>query len=174
MEVTAKLNNLRKAPRKLRLVANLIKGMTVVQAENELKFSVKDSSRPILKLLQSAVANAENNFHLDKDNLYISKITVDNGQNLKRWRPRAFGRAAEILRRASHINLILSEIIEGKNKKAVKSTGTKNVSEIRSAETKDSVEAKPDKKKFDLKKEDTKMKQTSQTKKTKVFRRKSI
>lgn len=173
MEVTAKLNNLRKAPRKLRLVANLIKGMTVVQAENELKFSVKDSSRPILKLLQSAVANADNNFHLDKDNLYISKITVDNGQNLKRWRPRAFGRAAEILRRASHINLILAEIVEGKNKKTAKSTDVKS-GEIKSIETKVSGETKPDKKKFDLKKEDTKMKQTSQTKKTKVFRRKSI
>lgn len=164
MEVTAKLNNLRKAPRKVRLVANLIKGMTVVQAENELKFSVKDSAQPVLKLLRSAIANADHNFHLDKDNLYISKITVDNGPNLKRWRPRAFGRAAGVLKRTSHINLVLSEIIEGK-----KSTKSEDIKTEEKEKT-----IKQEKKKFDLKKEDTKMKQTSQTKAPKVFRRKSI
>lgn len=173
MEVTAKLNNLRKAPRKVRLVANLVKGMTVVQAENELKFSVKDSAQPVLKLLRSAIANANHNFHLDKNNLYIAKAVVDNGPNLKRWRPRAFGRAAGILKRTSHITIVLSEIIEGK--KLVKTDGAaKNSVELKSAGAKGSGDAKQDKKKFDLKKEDTKMKQNAKAKAPKVFRRKSI
>lgn len=113
MEVTAKLNHLRIAPRKVRLVANLIRGLSVANAEGQLKFLTKKSSLPMEKLLQSAVANAVNNAHLVKENLYISKITVDGGQTLKRWRPRAMGRAAEIMKRTSCISLVLDEIQPG-------------------------------------------------------------
>lgn len=107
MEIKASLNNLRMSPRKVRLVANLVKNMSVNKAENQLKFLPKRATGPVLKLLKSAVANAENNFNLKRGNLYISNIIVDGGPVLKRMRPRAFGRAAQILKRTSHISLLL-------------------------------------------------------------------
>lgn len=110
MEVKAKLRFLRIAPRKVRLVADLIRAKSALAAESQLSFMPKGSARPMLKLLNSAVANAENNFKLKKDNLYIKRIMVDEGPKLKRWRPRAFGRAAPILKRSSHITIILDEL----------------------------------------------------------------
>lgn len=175
MEITAKLKNLRRAPRKVRLVANLIKGMDAIQAENELKFSVKDSAKPLLKLLKSAVANAENNFHLEKNNLYISKITVDGGPGLKRWRPRAFGRAAQVIKRTSHINIVLAEKVEGKIKKAINKKSKEAINKENEKVKIDlSKEDKKQDKKFDFKKEDTKLKKQSKAGIKKIFRRKSI
>ncbi len=110
MEVNAKLRHLRMSPRKVRLVADVIRGMTTEEAEYQLMYLSKAASRPILKLLRSAIANAENNFKLDKNNLYIKQITVDQGPTLKRWRARAFGRAAEIRKRSSHVVIVLDEI----------------------------------------------------------------
>lgn len=109
-EVIAKLNYLRISPRKIRLVANLIKGLDVNQAKAQLRFLTKKAAQPISKLLDSAIANASS-FNLDKNNLYISKIIVNQGPSLKRWRPRAFGRATPILKRTSHISLVLEEKI---------------------------------------------------------------
>ena len=117
MQVTAKLKFLRIAPRKVRLVANLIRGKEVEKAQAILSFTVKKASHPLLKLLNSAVANAKNNFQLDPANLYISKITVDEGRIYKRWRARARGRAAAIQKKTSHINLILDEIKPSKKAK---------------------------------------------------------
>jgi len=105
----AKLGHLRISPRKVRLVTDLIKGLPVKQAEIQLKFLTKRSVEPILKLLNSAVANAKNNNDISKDNLFISNIIVDVGPTLKRWRPRAMGRASSIMKRTSHITLILSQ-----------------------------------------------------------------
>lgn len=116
MEITAKLNYLRMAPRKVRLVASLLRGKDVQDAERELRFLTKRASGPLLKLLLSAVANAEHNFHLRKENLRVAKITVDEGPALKRTRPRAFGRAFPIKKRTSHITLVLAEIQGGKAK----------------------------------------------------------
>lgn len=113
MLIKAKLRYLRISPRKVRLVADLIKGLTVKEAEGQLKFLVKKSARPILKLLNSAIANAQNS-NLTKENLKISNIFVDSGPSLKRWRARAMGRAAPILKRTSHVTLIL----EGKETSA--------------------------------------------------------
>ena len=110
MEVKAKLRFLRIAPRKVRLVADLIRAKSALAAESQLSFMPKGSARPMLKLLNSAVANAENNFKLKKDNLFIKRIMDDEGPKLKRWRPRAFGRAAPILKRSSHITIILDEL----------------------------------------------------------------
>lgn len=93
----------------MRLVINLIRGKDIERARNELKFSSKRAAKPLLKLLESAIANAENNFDLKKENLYIKKITADEGPKLKRWRPRAYGRATQILKRSSHVTLILAE-----------------------------------------------------------------
>jgi len=110
MEVAASLKNLRIAPRKVRLVVDLIRGMKVEQAKAQLPFLVKKSSAPVLKLLNSAVANAKHNFNLEESNLYISKIMVESGPTMKRWMPRAMGRAYPIMKRSSTIKLILAEL----------------------------------------------------------------
>lgn len=114
MEVKASLKYLRISPRKTRLVAGLLKGLSVQEAEAQLIFSKKRSSEPIIKLLKSAIKNAENNFHLNKDNLFIKSVRVDEGPALKRQRPRARGAVYMIKKRTSHIYLILGEIISSK------------------------------------------------------------
>jgi large subunit ribosomal protein L22 len=124
MEVRAQLRFLRMSPRKVRLVVDLIRGLGVEEAEYQLQFLNKAAARPVLKLLQSAIANAENNNKLAKDNLYIKRIMVDQGPTLKRWRPRAFGRAAEIRKRSSHVTVILDELTPAK-KAAAKKTAEK-------------------------------------------------
>jgi len=105
----AKLNHLRISPRKVRLVTDLIKGLPVKQAEIQLKFLTKRSSIPILKLLNSAVANAKNNGSISKDNLFVSNVRVDVGPTLKRWRARAMGIASAIMKRTSHVTITLSQ-----------------------------------------------------------------
>lgn len=120
MPVTAKLNYLRVAPRKVRLTADLVRGKSVKEAENLLNFSVKKSSSPVAKLLKQAVTSAQNLFQLDPENLYISKITVDEGPKSKRWRPRSRGQAYEIQKKSSHIILVLDEKVKTKKKKIKK------------------------------------------------------
>ena len=120
MEYKFHLNNLRIAPRKVRLVANLIKKSLVTSAQAQLKFQSKKAALPILKLLKSAVSSAANNFNLSSENLYIANIFVDEGQKLKRFRPRAFGRAGAIHKKTSHITLILEEKIMPGIKKSKK------------------------------------------------------
>jgi len=110
MEVKAKVKFIRMSPTKLRLVANLIKKLTVAKALDQLQFINKLASRPLSKLIKSAIANAEHNFELAKDNLFIKEITIDEGPTLKRSMPRAHGRATPIRKRTSHINLVLGEI----------------------------------------------------------------
>ena len=110
MIITAKLKYLRIAPRKVRLVADLIRNKMVFQAKTILNFQTKKAAKPLLKLLNSAIVNAKNNFQLEEAQLYISKITIDEGPKLKRWRARARGQAAEIQKKTSHINLVLDEI----------------------------------------------------------------
>ena len=123
MPVRARLRNLRIAPRKVRMVADLIRRKPVVEAENILKFTVKRAAPAILKLLNSAVANAKNNFKMEKENLYIQRIWVDEGPKMKRWLPRARGRADEIQKKTSHITIILDEI---KGKAEAKAQQKKN------------------------------------------------
>jgi len=122
MAVIAKLRYLRIAPRKVRLVADLVRGKLVEDAQTILNFTVKKASQPLLKLLKSAVSNAENNFKLDAKNLFISKITVDEGPKYKRWMPRARGQAYEIQKKTSHVTIVLEEIKKSKKeKKEIKS-----------------------------------------------------
>ncbi len=122
MEITAKLNHLRMSPRKVRLVVDVVRKMPVVEALDQLKFMNKRAAEPIGKLVSSAIANAENTYSLEKDNLYIKEIKVDEAATLKRWMPRAHGRATTIRKRGSHIFLMLAEIKESgkKAKKVVK------------------------------------------------------
>lgn len=115
MEIKAKLNSLRIAPRKTRLIADLIRKKNVKDAERILAFTYKRGVGPILKLLKSAVANAENNFKLKNEDLFIKEIKVDKGITLKRWMPRARGKASRINKRASHITLILNKVQNQKN-----------------------------------------------------------
>ncbi|MCK4781983.1 50S ribosomal protein L22 [Candidatus Parcubacteria bacterium] len=120
MSITVKLKHLRIAPRKVRLVADLIRGKKIDEAQAILNFTVKKAVISLLKLLNSAVVSAKNDFQLDELNLYISKITVDEGPKLKRWRPRSRGQTAPIQKKTSHITLVLDEIEKGKKKKIVK------------------------------------------------------
>lgn len=113
MEINSKLRYLRIAPRKVRLVADLIRGKSVEEAQAILNFTVKRGVAPFLGLLNSAIASAKHNFQTDPGNLYISKLTVDEGPKFKRWQPRARGQAYEIQKKTSHITLVLGEIKEG-------------------------------------------------------------
>jgi large subunit ribosomal protein L22 len=116
MQVSAKLRNLHIAPRKVRLVADLIRGKKVEQASSILNFTIKGASLPLLKLLKQAMANAKNNFQMDPANFFIFKITVDEGPKQKRWMPRARGQAYEIQKKTSHVTLVLEEIVKTKGK----------------------------------------------------------
>lgn len=107
MDVIAHARHIRMSARKVRLVVDLVRGMDADQAAAQLKFYRKDAARPVLKLLQSAIANAEHNFKLPSGDLYIKKATVDKGPVLKRWRARAFGRAAGIKKHSCHITMVL-------------------------------------------------------------------
>lgn len=107
-EVRAQLNFFRMGPRKVRLVADLMRGRKVVTAINTLSVLNKIAAKPLLKLLKSAVANAKHNFSLSEDSLRVFRITVDGGPVLKRWMPKAHGRATPIRERTSHITIILT------------------------------------------------------------------
>lgn len=109
MEVRARLRFARLAPRKARLVADLIRGKGSEEAINILSFTKKAASRVILKLLRSAIANAQQKKTIDLDRLYIKRITVDQGPTWKRYIPRALGRATMIRKRTSHITIVLDE-----------------------------------------------------------------
>ena len=100
---TARLSHVRIAPRKMRVIANLIRGQQVDKAINTLRFLEKSGSREFFKLLVSAVANAEDQGQDDVDELVIRTVTVDQGPTLKRWRPRAQGRATRIQKKTSHV-----------------------------------------------------------------------
>lgn len=112
-EARAVTKYIRSSPYKLRLVADLIRGMPVVEAERILDFSSKAAAETIRKTLDSAVANSENGrLGLSADELYVSEIYVDEGPIMKRWQPRARGRATRIRKRSSHLTVKLAEIPE--------------------------------------------------------------
>jgi large subunit ribosomal protein L22 len=109
MPATAKLSMFRSTPRKTRLVADLIRGKNVADAEAILKYTDRRTSKPILKLLQSAKANAVNNHEMFEDTLFVSKILVNEGPRIKRYLPRAKGRADMLIKRTCHIEVTLDE-----------------------------------------------------------------
>lgn len=119
-EVTAKLSFLRMGPRKVRLIADMIRGKKVAKALDLLSLVPKRAARPVLKLLNSAVANAKHNHSLAVENLRVAKITVDGGPVLKRWMPKAHGRATPVRERTSHINLVLIAKVEEEKKETKK------------------------------------------------------
>lgn len=113
MEVKAVAKYIRISPRKVRLVVDLIRGKSVDEAAAILKLVPNRAKEPVSKVFNSAVANAEHNANLNRDNLYVSKAFVDQGPTLKRFKPRAMGRADRMLRRTSHITVAVSEREEG-------------------------------------------------------------
>lgn len=175
MSVTAKLNNLRIAPRKVRLVADLIRRKSAEEAQTILRFAVKRGSPIILKLLRQAIANAKNNFQLEEADLYILKLTVDEGPKLKRWRARARGSAAPIQKKTCHITLILdsnkpiSKVGKGQELKKEKIAEKLEAKEIK---TTDNKIRKP---RFKTEKNKTEVLKQTQGKDTKrIFRRKAF
>ena len=109
MEVAARLRNSRISPQKARLVADLVRGMPVGRALQVLEFSPKKAARIVKKVLDSAIANAEHNEGADIDELKVSRIFVDEGPTFKRIMPRAKGRANRILKRTSHITVVVAD-----------------------------------------------------------------
>jgi len=105
----ATLSQYRQSPRKVRLVADLVNDDSVDEAIRTLNFSTKSAAEPVAKLIESAVANAEHNDDKRRKDLAIDELTVDQGPTLKRFRHRARGRATEIKKRTSHINVTLKE-----------------------------------------------------------------
>lgn len=110
MEVKASVNYVRVSPRKAKLVVDLVRGKSAEDALNILSVTPKVSARIVEKLLRSAVANASQDRNVDVDTLFIDTIYVNEGPTLKRFRPRAMGRAGKIRKRSSHITVILREV----------------------------------------------------------------
>ncbi len=109
MEARATLRYARITPRKMRLVANLAKGLPAEKAHYQLTFCQKRGGKMLLKLLDSAIANAREKGGIDVDHLYVKNVMVDDGPIMKRFMPRAMGRAYRILKKMSHVTLILDE-----------------------------------------------------------------
>ncbi|MBA2240556.1 MAG: 50S ribosomal protein L22 [Solirubrobacterales bacterium] len=106
--VRAKARYVRVAPRKARLVADQVRGLHVTEARNLLSFHARDASRDVQKLIESAMANAEANHELIGDEMRIHEIRVDEGPTLRRWRPRARGRATRIDKKTCHMSVALT------------------------------------------------------------------
>lgn len=178
MEIKAQLRHLRIAPRKVRLVLGLVRGLDAKDAESQLQLISKRGSDPVLKLLRSAIANAKNAYGIEKDNLYIHKIFANEGQTLKRWLPRAFGRASSINRRSSHIVVVLKskDDVQVKKKKKAKVPIAENISQgVQSSSKLGSVAAKQSGKQN--KRTDSEKMRRSVAKPSvakRVFRRKSV
>ncbi len=109
MESRAVGKYIRVSPQKARLVADVVRGMNVDQAITTLKFMPKKAAAILKQVIESAVANATQDDQVDVDNLFVKKIFIDGGPSLKRIRPRAMGRATGIIKRTSHITVILDE-----------------------------------------------------------------
>ena len=109
VEVRAVARNIRMSPQKVRLVLQTIKGKPVNEALAILRFMPQKATTPVAKALKSASANAENNFSMDPDDLVVLRVSADEGRTLKRYRPRARGRVNQILKRSSHVTVVVSE-----------------------------------------------------------------
>jgi large subunit ribosomal protein L22 len=145
-EVHAHLRFLRQSPRKVRLVADLIRGHKAQRAVNTLSVLNKVAAPVLLKLLKSAMANATHNFSLEENSLRITQIMVDGGPSLKRWMPKAHGRATPVRQPTSHITIVLTGE-EGAAKKTVEKTDEKVIEATEVTEEKKPAKKAPAKKK---------------------------
>lgn len=174
MEIKAQLNYLRIAPRKVRLVANLLRGKGVKGAELQLLYLSKRVSTPLLKLLRSAVANAKHNFDLATDSLRIKSIIVNQGAPLKRYRPRAFGRSSPIRKETSHITLILETTEKVGSAKTASGKKGKGGPAIREVKLEDLKEVAEKRVKTPEERKETKLKNKPVDFVRRMFRRKAI
>jgi large subunit ribosomal protein L22 len=169
MKVQATLKNLRISARKTRLVTRGLVGVDAREALIQLSKQVKKSSGHLEPLLKSVIANATNNYGLALENLYITDIRVGEAATLKRWLPRAFGRATPLLRRGCHVTIILDEKIEGKDRVApVKKKEVSTDTEAQTGEAKKNAPKKIAQEKVSA------AVPTQAAKVTKVFQRKSV
>ena len=178
--VKASARELHVAPRKMRLVTNLVRGMNAVDALTQLQQANKKASPMLIKLLESAIANAKNNFSLDASHLYIKSITTDMGSVLTRYFPRARGSAFPIRRKLCHVTVVLEERKQGKaakgrfsllnrtDKKESKETQNVDQAEATSKEPKASSVQKPQ-----VFKSDEQIKMNKVSNKRRLFNRKS-
>ncbi|MBI2940929.1 MAG: 50S ribosomal protein L22 [Chloroflexi bacterium] len=113
MEVRAVARDIRISPRKVRLVVDAVRGKRVGEAVAALRFMPQRAAVEVSKVIRSAAANAENNYGLEPDDLYVARIYADEGRTLKRFRARAHGRASPLLKRSSHITAIVSDAQPG-------------------------------------------------------------
>lgn len=116
-QVKATLKNYRQSPRKVRLVADFVRGKNVAKALTDLDFSVKKGATPLTKLIESAAANAKDRLGIEKGDLRVVSIAVDQGRVMKRRRPVARGRAHPIHKKSSHVTVVLEELEENVKKK---------------------------------------------------------
>ena len=130
MIITAKLSDYRQSPRKVRLVTTLMKGKKVEDAKNELTFLVKRAAKPLADLIDSAVANANHNFNIPAENLFVKEFTVNEGVVLKRRMPRSRGMAYPINKRTSHVVVTLDTLDNMPMKKGQKKAVVKEVKEV--------------------------------------------
>ena len=159
MEVKAKAKYIRISPRKARLVVDLVRGLDLQAALDKLAVTNKKAVRFVDKLLKSALANAEHNLELKKDNLYIKELKVDEGPTFYRWMPRAFGRATPLRKRTSMISVILDERVP--TEKKVTEKGSKKIETVKvDQKTTDQI-----KQKVDVSKKDTDLKDVDAEKK---------
>lgn len=140
MKITAHLRNLRISPRKVRLVADLVRGKKAEDAVVELRMQAKRAADPIRKLIESAMANAEHNNNLNRNDLVVSEIFVNDAITMKRYMPRAFGRASILRKRGSHVTLSVSPV------EASKIVSDKPVKKEAPKKTEKEVSKKPAKK----------------------------
>ncbi len=159
MDVIARGKYIRMSPRKVRLVANLIAGMDVEKAKWQLTFNSKLASNNLLKILNSAIANAKENYEIDEANLKVKTVTVDGGPVLKRWMPRAQGRATPLRKGTSHVTLTLTEIVASGKAKKVKKTDDSDIIKVGTGEF-DEIKDIADKKEV-KEKEGSKVKKTA-------------
>lgn len=140
----ATVKQLRISPRKVRLLVDLIRHLPIAEALVQLRFSQKDAARPVLKLLESAVANAIHNHAIREETLTIAKAFVDGGPSLHRWTPKAFGRANPIRKRTSHVTIVLEgETGEQKDKEQTqKKKDSEQTESVRNKDTKQKNQTK--------------------------------
>ncbi len=167
----AKLNYLKIAPRKVRLIANLLKKRSAIEAEAELLYRPQRAAKPLLKLLRSAISNAASK-DLKKEKLFVSDIRVDQGPILKRWMPRAQGRATPIHKKMSHIILVLEEK-EGEQKLKYKAPTMKSIKSDKHVGHEKEEEVKPKESKKE-KKEVKSKNPSGAAAKPKLFQRKAM
>ena len=178
-EITARLRYIRITPRKARLVADTVRGMTLNEAEAQLSMTPKRAGVPILKLIRSAKSNAENS-NIDSSKLYVKSIRVDQGpQRFKKWEFRAQGRANLLSRKTSHITLVLGEAEKAEKKKYIFPAKLPKEKKKSKKGEKLEKETKEDETKSKIKHSEPKVEQSSKPSREpgfikRIFRRKSI